>query len=299
MKIYSFADLTEGQRRELYDFIIKLGSNYYFNNYDEFIGSYTGPVFNRGTTFYSLWDGELIKGTIGIITKDVSEKGEVIITVINISEHDKANFTMLLEKSIEDSIKVGPRKLKLGINSNKKYLISAAKALGFSEVYKAIILKLSSNENFKMVKTHENIIFENLSEENKLDFKGVNNKGFLNSPNGAMLTDEEIDEKLLKNKQNPNLAGICYLNHEPVGIYELKTVDQVGWIEAIAITPKWQGNGLGKVLLKKAVDVLYDLGAEEIKLFVISSNKTAYDLYLKYGYKEEKVTSYWFEMTVS
>lgn len=299
MKIYSFADLTEMQRRKLYDFIIKFGSNYYFNTYDEYIEVYKGVVFNKGTTFYSLWDMDRIKGTIGLITKDVCNKGEVFITAINILEHDKSDFKILLEKCIADSIKVGSQKLKLGIQSNKEYLIPAVEAVGFSKVYEAIILKLNSSENLKRVKSNQNISFKNLSKENKLDFKDVHNKGFLNSPNGAMLTNEQIDEMLLKNKQNPNLVGICYLNHEAVGIYELKTVNEVGWIEAIAIAPKWHGKGLGKILLKNAVDCLYDLGIEEIKLMVISSNKIAYKLYLKYGYREEKVTSYWFEIDVN
>ncbi|WP_432664350.1 GNAT family N-acetyltransferase [Wukongibacter baidiensis] len=298
MKIYPFTDLKEEQTKELYDFIMSFGSNSYFDSYDEMIRDYNGPVFNKGTTYFSLWDGNLLKGTIGIITKDVEEKGEVFITSINVLEEDKIVFKKLLKKGIEESIKISPQKMKIGIHSNKKYLIPFVEESDFKGVYEAVILRLKSYDDLNEIETHDEISFENLSEKNKMHFKDVHNEGFLNSPNGAMLTDEQIDEMLQKNGEKPNIVKICYMNDEPVGIYELILKRHVGWIEAIAISSKWQGKGLGKLLLKEAVDNLLNIGATEIKLFVISSNEKAYKLYLKYGFEIEKITSHWFEKDI-
>lgn len=298
MNLCSFADLSEPQRRALYDFIIGFGSSYYFDSYDEMVKDYNGIIFNNGTTYYSLWDGDSILGTIGIITKDVEDKGEVFVTSINILEKDKEAFKPLLEQCVKDALKVNPEKIKIGINSNKAYLIPFVEELGFEGVYKSLVLQLKSPEIIRSVEVYDNITFERLASDNKVNYKEVHNKGFLNSPNGSMLTDQQIDEMLHDSDDNKNIAKICYLINEPVGIYELIIKDHVGWIDSIAISPKHHGKGLGKIVLKTAVDHLYELGVGEVKLFVISSNENAYKLYLKYGFIEEKVTSFWFELDV-
>lgn len=298
MEIYPFIDLTEGQTKELYDFIISFGSNAYFDSYEEMVRNYYGPIFNKGATYFSIWDGNSIKGTIGIITKEVEEKEEVIITSINVLEQEKNVFKILLEKGIEESIKVNPKKIKIGIHSNKEYLRPFIEELEFKGIYRAVILGLKSYDILHSVKMKRNIIFSSISEENKIHFKEVHNKGFLYSPNGAILTDEQIDEMLQENDDKHNLVKICYLNNEPVGIHESMLKEKIGWIEAIAISPKWQGKGFGKLLLKEAVSNLHQCGAEEIKLVVISSNERAYKFYLKYGFEVEKITSHWFEKRI-
>jgi len=298
MKIHSFRNLTEEQTKKLYNYIVNFGSNSYFENYDEMVRDYNGPVFNKGTTHFSLWDDNIVKGTIGIITKDVEEKGEVFITSINVLEQDKDAFKILLEKGIEESIKVNTKTMKIGVRSNKKYLLPIVEESGFKAVYEAVTLRLKTRDDLHRTEIDDKITFENLSEENKMDFKDVHNGGFLHTPNGAILTGQQIDEMLQNIDEKLYIIKICYMNNEPVGIYELKLKGQVGWIEAIAVSPKCQGKGLGKLLLKEAVDNLLECGAEEIKLIVISSNERAYKLYLKYGFDVEKIMSQWFEKSV-
>ncbi|MCT4509723.1 MAG: GNAT family N-acetyltransferase [Tepidibacter sp.] len=293
--IYSFRELSKEQRKKLYCFIKEFGFNFYFNTYEEMLSNYSGVLFDNGKSYFTLWDKEEIKGTIGVISKDIKENGEIFFASINIYENNQKYFEKLLKYSIEYAKKYNPNKIKLGLKPNSKHIMSTVKKIGFREVYKAVILRLECSEKLNSIEIHNSINFENLSDKNKDVYKVINNESFRNSPNCGVMTDKEIKELLKKRNEKSLIVGIIYSNEEPVGIYELHIQEGIGWVDTIGILPKFQGNKFGKILLKKSINILKQFEVEDIKLIVISSNNIGYSLYKKYGFVDDEILSYWFE----
>ncbi|TDT57293.1 GNAT family N-acetyltransferase [Fonticella tunisiensis] len=294
MIIKSFIELTMEEKQKLYNYIISIGSNYSFDSFKEMVKDYIGIVFNCGESHFSLWDDGEIKGTLAVITKNVEENGEAFLTCVNIREEDKGYFTFLLKRGMKYISTIKPKIVKLGIYTGISYLIPCVLDFGFKEVYKAMIMKHEENSGYYM-KFPDEVEFINISKENKMIFQQIHNDAFINSPNGSILTDDQMEELMNEYRQCPHMAGLMYYKGRPAGIYELSIKNDVGWIDGIGIAPEFQGKGLGKILLYKAMDILYTSGTKEVKLFVISSNERAVKLYEKNGFVKEKVTSTWFE----
>ncbi len=58
-----------------------------------------------------------------------------------------------------------------------------------------------------------------------------------------------------------------------------------GYIANVAVSPDYQGKGVGKALLKKAISVCEEEGVNSICLEVRRSNQTAISLYKKFGFE--------------
>ncbi|MBO8128564.1 MAG: GNAT family N-acetyltransferase [Peptococcaceae bacterium] len=251
-----------------------------------------GRAFNLGETHFSLWEGEEVKGTLAVITKDVDWSGEVFVS--NIYVRERAEFKLLLENAMNYCSNLKPKGIKLGIYPSQSYLIPTIEEYGFTKVYKAVVLKHRESKRSIEKCVSGDIKLTNFSNAYKREFQGIVNRAFVNSPNAGRMTSEELNELIEKCKQNPGLAGICLYNGNPAGVYELSIVSNVGWIKAIAVDPIYQGIGIGKILLEKSVRTLYASGCKEVKLVVISTNEKAVNLYSKYGFEEDTVRSIWF-----
>ena len=64
----------------------------------------------------------------------------------------------------------------------------------------------------------------------------------------------------------------------------------------IGLSSKFRGKGYGKRLLETAIDFLESKDIENVYLIVIETNKIAYKMYKKRGFKEDKVLSYWISL---
>jgi mycothiol synthase len=82
-------------------------------------------------------------------------------------------------------------------------------------------------------------------------------------------------------------------NDKPVGtiamIKETENGENVIFIEAVAILNSYQGRGLGKNLLRYAVEFTNKNGFKKIMLSVNAENESAAELYLKEGFKKIEV----------
>jgi len=88
------------------------------------------------------------------------------------------------------------------------------------------------------------------------------------------------------------------LKKKPCGIYELSLDGKIGWIDTIGIVPEYQKRGLGKDLVEKCIQRLWENSINEIKLLVITSNEVAVKMYEQSGFEKEVVFSYWFEKNI-
>lgn len=295
MVIKTFKELSHKERQQMYDFILGFNQHNYFSGCEEMIKMFGSPVYNNGEGHLSLWDDEIIIGTIGAVTKEAGIRGEIFITGLNIREREIGSLHLLLDKIISYCSDVDYRSMKLGIGTNKSYLIPIVEKYGFTEVYKLHILRYEAQNSSLRDITPDRTAFQELNEINKYDFMRVHNIGFLAVPNGAVIEEDEIGEVMEDYKSNPQFSGVYYHDGKAAGIYMLKMEGDTGWIEAIAVAPELRNRGIGKILLKKSIELLDEAGAGTIKLSVMSSNVNAHQLYLKCGFTEENIESVWFE----
>ncbi len=296
MQVKRFIELSELEKRKMYEYINSLGSNYYFSDFAEMQQDYSGVVFDGGKNQFSLWDEDMVKGTLGLITKDVKERGEIFITGIYVKEEDKTGLKILLDTAVEISSSFQPQSIKLGISSALDYLIPVVEESDFNRAYRSLVMRLQKDYQWGEEQFSENIEFQNLSNVNQKYYRDVHNRAFISSPNGGIITVQEMEEILSEYEKNPHLAQLCLYDGEPAGIFELGCKQEVGWIGTLAVDPAFQGKGLGKTILRKAVDLLNESGMKEVKLVVMSTNERAMKLYEKCGFEVDKVSSTWFEM---
>jgi ribosomal protein S18 acetylase RimI-like enzyme len=62
-----------------------------------------------------------------------------------------------------------------------------------------------------------------------------------------------------------------------------------GWINYLAVSPDYQGQGLGRQIMHAAEERLRAMGCAKINLLVRSTNQTVLDFYDRLGYTRDEV----------
>lgn len=292
MEIYSFNELSEDQKRNIYQLMNSFESKSSFTSYEEMAGFIGGIVFDRGRSFFSLWEGGKLLGTLGAISKEAEVRGEIFITGINIKGLNIDVFEPLLSKALDYCSDFKDVRFRLGVMSDRNYLIPVVEKCGFREANRNLVMKYCGG--IVKLQEEDDNCFKPLCPENIKDYQRVESAAFLQAPNGGAVEDEELPE-LLEEYQGNNLAGIFYKAGMPSGTYTLRIKDGAGWIESIGVAPDSQGRGIGRILLNKSIQVLQGKEVPEIKLSVFSSNDRAVQLYLKSGFQVESEHSIWYE----
>lgn len=298
MEILSFNKLSNENKEDLYNFIISL-DEYYNKSLEEMIKLFESEVFNYGENVFVIFENGCIKGTMSAITRETKISGQAYITDIYIEESTlKENFSIfssLITKAEKACDTNFTKKVVLGIKNKIMYLSPYIERHNFKHIHDAIIMKYDFHNEPKLESNTE-VEFISLTYENKDEFRTIHNEAFRGSANAATLSEEEVQEFIFQYKGNEELIGIVKYNSNNVGIYMLADIDNEGWIDNIGILNEFRGNGIGKAVVRKSVEILKSRNIDIIKLLVISSNKSAYRLYNKYGFKEELIFSKWFEV---
>jgi len=101
----------------------------------------------------------------------------------------------------------------------------------------------------------------------------------------AMYPEKEITEmELADDFEGTHFA--LYLNHELTGVVSLFVKDDIAQFRKMAILPKKQGNGLGKLLLQYVIDYCKQ---QPIKLLWCNARVSAIGFYEKIGFVTEGV----------
>jgi putative acetyltransferase len=94
-------------------------------------------------------------------------------------------------------------------------------------------------------------------------------------------------------------GGSIYLAKTPDGIVGSAALVKTGKSEyelaKMAVTTKWQGKGISKLLIEKCLSAAKSAGAERITLFSNHQLQTAIKLYEKYGFRHIEVSDSPFE----
>jgi len=302
MGIFSYKDLDEVKQLEVYEFVKEV-NEVLSKTFEELKKFYLGEVFNYGEDLYVSFDEDKVVGTIGVITKEIPIKGEAFITELYINkdfldytskEYGEHIINELLNKAVQICENHKAEVITLGFKPKLSYLEGYVSNIGFNKTHEAIIMKYAK-ENVDKEEKLNSIELEPLKEENIIEFMEAHNKGFSGTTNAANLSLEEVQDFLKDYKGNEELIGIVKSEGKTVGMYMLAVIDNIGWIDNIAILEEYRTKGLGKVLIAKCIECLKNREVETIKLLVMSSNAVAYSFYKNYGFEEEVVFSTWYQ----
>ncbi len=133
-----------------------------------------------------------------------------------------------------------------------------------------------------------------LTQDNAAIYMELHNEAFLSTPL-SILTDECEIERILADPHAE--AGLFVKDGMVYGTFEIEYGD-IPEISAVSINPSVQGHGYGRLALKTIEQHLKDKGYANAKMFVSSSNKRAYSLYLNSGYALKEQVSTWYAVTI-
>ncbi|MGH4126240.1 MAG: GNAT family N-acetyltransferase [Clostridium sp.] len=294
MEIKQFKIISTSQKKELYNFI-KNTDLTYNRTYIEMTKIYESDTFNQGDTVFILFNRGQIKGSVAVITKEISINGEAFITDICV-EREKAekNLCFLMEEIVKCCNAYNAKSIKIGIRESETHLIPYINKLEFTHIYDAVVMKYKKDKNM-VLEENNNMDLRPLCILNSYEYMNIHNETFRNSSNGGTINDLDAKDYIVQYANNEDFIGICFAKNKPCGIYELSIDGNTGWVDTLGIKPIYQKKGLGRALVVKCIKKLYEKNLDEIKLLVITSNDIAVNMYKQMGFEEESVFSYWFE----
>jgi predicted GNAT family N-acyltransferase len=81
---------------------------------------------------------------------------------------------------------------------------------------------------------------------------------------------------------------IAYLNNQPVGTSRIRNLDEpTAKIERLAVLPRARGQGIGKKLMEKALEIIANQNQEKI---IIHAQEYIKNLYLQLGFEQKGET---------
>jgi len=89
----------------------------------------------------------------------------------------------------------------------------------------------------------------------------------------------------------PDLFLVGELNNKVIASVMIGYEGHRGWINYLAVSPLFQNNGLGKLLMNKAEDMLQEMGCLKINLQVREHNTQVIEFYRNLGYQDDHVIS--------
>jgi ribosomal-protein-alanine N-acetyltransferase len=135
-------------------------------------------------------------------------------------------------------------------------------------------LKNQALESRFTIKSYEGNDFKKLIEIDKQCFNAFDSY------------NEKMFHQLLKD--NPNSFFGLYSQYQIIGYFIIYRFRRGGYIESIAISPDYQGLGLGKYLMEYIIHHFQMLQYKHITLEVRPTNHAAIKMYERHGFEEVK-----------
>ncbi|MCL4517400.1 MAG: GNAT family N-acetyltransferase [Firmicutes bacterium] len=308
-----FSKLSEDELGALFAFLTEFGPPPPFPDPGAMRQDLSTSVFNGGQNFLTIWMGETtVVGTIGIVTKEARAKGEIFLTSIYLKPQHKGVVRRLIDEAYQVALAAeGVRPgitVRLGVRENLSYLKPEVEKTGFKEHTHLLELRrdaagmnipdipvskpgpAAGSEAAADLESELKLKFMPLSEHNLADFVAVHNAAFLDSANAGLISLEEARE-MLEKAPAEDLQQVGYVGSVPAVIFDLRLQDSAGWIDGLGVHPAYQGRELGKTALQRAITVLREHGATEVRLMVVEANTRALSLYRHAGFTLDRVFS--------
>ena len=91
-------------------------------------------------------------------------------------------------------------------------------------------------------------------------------------------------------KNDDNIL-LCYEDNEKIkGYIYLKPIENGYLIDGLYVDEQYRNNGIASELMEEALNILSNKGINHIDINVLFQNKSAIDLYKKYGFNEFRIS---------
>ena len=163
---------------------------------------------------------------------------------------------------------------------------------GFYKSDANIIMKLSlSNKKFEIDDTNISFMkfIKGKDDRKRCD---IQNEVFYD-PSRIPLTPRDITYEYSKSFFVDDMALFMTINDKEIGYGQILILDNNYTIANLGILKKYQGQGYGKKLLVKFLNLAIEKGLSEVFIRVKESNEVAYSMYKNFGFEEiSKINSY-------
>lgn len=283
--IKNYLQLNDNEKKLAHKFITRNDTD--IRSYDEVEEQVTEEIYDFGAGAIFLFEDDIVMGKANVILKECKNNSNAYIVGIEILKdiENKINIIKLLVKEANNiANSYGAKNVYIGLNDEK--ILNVLREANIKHSYLAITMKLLDDKIY-----HKPLKLKELSNENKLEFKDIHDDVFLHIPNGASISEKEVDEKLeckdsyqfiVMNENDINIGMLDFSIDGDIGSFDLGLIKE------------YRGRGYGKRLLDTAIDFLTPR-VKEINLLVISKNTLAYDMYKKRGFIDKEIYSYWYD----
>lgn len=293
VKNRSYCDLDEQEQQRVSEFLARFPGAQ--TSFRQAVGE---PAFEHGRNLVTLWADGAVAGTIGVVTREASVRSEIFIALVYV---EAQQVEQVLPRLLQEAYRVGrsvagaPRgtSVRLGIRPGLDYLRPELERAGFQHPYRILELVRPVTGPEEPETQLDGLSFVPVTPANLDDYINVHNAAFLRSPNGAS-TDAEDVRGQLREAASPDLYQVGYVGGSPAVALGMAVDGMAGELEILAIAPRFQGQGLGRVGLHRALRTLAALGVEEVRLLVVETNTRALHLYLRTGFERERTFATWF-----
>lgn len=190
----------------------------------------------------------------------------------------------------------GLQKVFLFIDDNDKKMAEILKALNFKIKRYSYTLIKDDLEDMEVSFPNGYELREFVAGRDEADWCKVRNLGFSEIAGCDTPKTPEMFKEMEKDEGHlPN--GIIMLYHDNMPIGEVRATKEVEddkeyvFISSLCLIPEYQGKGLGRNLLKTALNFGKSKGIQKGMLTVNAENENAVSLYLKEGFKKTIVVT--------
>ncbi|MFD2444729.1 GNAT family N-acetyltransferase [Bacillus sp. CGMCC 1.16607] len=121
------------------------------------------------------------------------------------------------------------------------------------------------------------------------------NEAFSNYSINFEMNADQIGFMVGKRELSPKCSTIIFNHTRPIGfiLTSIKTINGIktAWNGGTGVSPQYQGQGIGKILMDELIEVYQIEGVKHATLEVLKNNAGAIALYERYGYKKTKSLS--------
>ena len=286
--IKNYLQLSEIEKYNAYEFITRNQSNKI--SIQQVDAQLKDDLYELGKGCLFLFNKEILIATIRIILKEVHTIGTAYIVALDILD-EIDNKVSIIRKMINEASHTALRfnAKEIYFSTRDLNIVNLFKQDNILHSYSAITMKLIDNN----IRYNELSLIQ-LSYENKLEYKQIHDDIFLNIPNGGSVSLNELDDKI-NNKDNNNFQYIVMDDDINIGMLEICIYDNIGSFD-LGLLKEYRNRGYGKRLLETAIIFLRNIEkVDEINLLVISKNTLVYNMYLKRGFVDKEIYSYWYD----
>lgn len=284
--IKSLNSLTEEEKKNFFDWANQLDSNFCYTK--DYI---LNEPCNHGENYWIFLENSRCWGSLGVITREISETDTAYIAFIFAPKECSEKFSLLLNHAMQFLSQHHPKVIKIGLSHLVSHLHQIVIDQGFRQSDRSLLLKFDENKR-DLLNDNLQIRLQPLSEEMFDLYQSIQHSSFKTTPNASLISIEEINKFYRQYSNQSGFIGIAYNNdNEAIGIYQVEKRSDTYCIEALGVNPTYQKRGFGKQILTALIKLLDN---STIKLMVMESNKRAFNLYLACGFIKESTISTWY-----